>query len=131
LAEPSSSSRRPSVPDALRRYVDALVGLTETSRERAEKIVSDLADRGQTRARDIERGARELADRSARNRRELVRLVQKEIRHQISSLGLASRADVERLQKRIRDLEKKATTRKPAAARKPTPKKKSQGSGKR
>lgn len=114
--------------DAVRKYIDSAVGYTEVPRERAEKVVKDLAARGEVRARDLGKAARELAERSERNRQELVRLVQKEIRRQVHSLGLATRQDVERLQKRIRDLEKKkgssgsrsarATTRKGSTARK-------------
>src|SRR5688572_33346215 len=91
--------------DALRRYVDAVSGFTEVSRERAEKILSDLAKRGETRARDMQKAARELADRSSRNQRELVRLVQKEMRRQIETRGLATRDEVSRLQRRVQQLE--------------------------
>lgn len=115
------SSQRP-VLDALRRYVDAVVGVTEVPRDRAEKIMKDLAKRGEVRARDMQKAARELAERSTRNRNELVGLIQKEIRRQIKGLGLATRDDVERLQRRIRELEKpgrrKPAGRKPSTARK-------------
>jgi polyhydroxyalkanoate synthesis regulator phasin len=106
--EPDDGRGGSGLADALRRYVDALVGMTEVSRERAEKIVSDLAKRGETRAKDIQQAARELADRSSRNQRELVRLVQKEIKRQVESLGLATRDDVGRLQRRVKELEKDA-----------------------
>jgi polyhydroxyalkanoate synthesis regulator phasin len=76
------------------------------ARDRAQRIVSDLAKRGETRARALQKGAKEVAERSARSRRELAGLIQKEIRRQVRALGLATRDDVERLQKRIRDLEK-------------------------
>lgn len=105
MAEPSDSPERGSLADALRRYVDAVVGVTEVSRERAEKIIGDLARRGETRTKDIQKAAKELADRSARNQRDLARLVQKEIRRQIEGLGLATRDDVGRLQRRVKELE--------------------------
>lgn len=100
-------------------------------RERAQKIVSDLAKRGESRTKDIQRSAREFAERSARNRRELVGLVQKEIRRQIKALGLTTREEIDRLQRRVRDLERKPKAKpeaqpkakpKPKAKAKPKPK---------
>ena len=80
----------------------------------------DLAERGEVRARDLQKSARELAERSAKNRRELIGLIQKEIRRQISGLGVATKTDVERLQKRVRDLEKSKTAKKTPAKPKGT-----------
>jgi polyhydroxyalkanoate synthesis regulator phasin len=99
--------------------------MAERPRRRAERIVSDLAKRGETRARDLQKAARGIAERSSRSRKELVSLVQKEIRRQIRSLGLATRDDVDKLQRRIRELEKGSGTRKaakPKAPRKAKPK---------
>src|SRR5919109_5535473 len=83
--------------------------------QRAQRIVSDLAKRGETRAKDLQKAARDLAERSARSRRELASLIRKEIRRQIRTLGLATRDDVERLQKRVRDLEKRPTAKRSAS----------------
>jgi polyhydroxyalkanoate synthesis regulator phasin len=90
-------------------------------RDRAQRIVSDLAKRGESRTKDIQKAARGIAERSARSRRELASLVQKEIRRQIRALGLATRDEVERLQRRIRELEKGGAARKsaPKSAAKP------------
>jgi len=84
--------------------------------ERAGKLVGDLAKRGETRTKDIQKTARGIADRSARDRRDLMRLIQKEIRRQVEALGLARSTDVEKLDERLRELEK--TKRKPSAQRK-------------
>jgi polyhydroxyalkanoate synthesis regulator phasin len=120
MAEPKSSSQGTGLADALRRYVDAMVGVTEVSRERAEKIMTELAQRGETRAKDLQKAARELADRSSKNRNELVRLVQKEIRRQVSALGLASNDDVEKLKSRIKELERPETSGTPKSAKPPS-----------
>lgn len=97
------------IADALRRYVDAVASVTEVPRQQAERIVRDLADRGEVRARDLQKSARELAERSAKNRRELIGLISKEIRRQMSALGVATKNDVDRLNKRVRELEKKTS----------------------
>jgi polyhydroxyalkanoate synthesis regulator phasin len=114
----ADGSRRPAgIADALRRYVDALASVTEVPRNQAERIVSDLAERGELRARDLQRSARELAERSAKNRRELAELIRKEIRRQIAALGVATKTDIDRLNKRVRELEKPKTTAKRAPAK--------------
>jgi polyhydroxyalkanoate synthesis regulator phasin len=89
----------------------------KSPRERAEGAVRDLAKRGESRARDLQKTARDLADRSTRSRREFVGLIQKEIRRQIRGLGLATREDIEKLQRRIRQLEKGKPTRRAAPSR--------------
>jgi polyhydroxyalkanoate synthesis regulator phasin len=122
--EPSTSEARGGIADALRCYVDAVVGVTEVSRERAEKIVADLARRGEVRTKDIQKAARELADRSARNQRELARLIQKEIKRQIDALGLATRDDVGKLERRVDDLEDGAESAPEPAKKKPSARKK-------
>jgi polyhydroxyalkanoate synthesis regulator phasin len=95
-------------------------------RKRAERIVEELAKRGETRAKGIQKAARDFAERSARDQRELMRLIQKEIRRQVEALGLARNAEVERLRKRVNELERKrdpkTSPKKPSAkpaARKP------------
>jgi polyhydroxyalkanoate synthesis regulator phasin len=105
VAEPRDEAARGGLADALRRYVDAMVGATEVSRERAEKIIGDLARRGEVRTRDLQKAARELAERSARNQRDLARLIQKEIKRQIEALGLATGDDVGDLRERVESLE--------------------------
>lgn len=130
MAEPSTPSGS-GIADALRqyidRYVDAVAGATEAPRERAGKIVGDLAKRGEGRAKDIQKAARELADRSARDRRDLMGLIQKEIRRQVEALGLARRTEVERLNKRVQQLEKSVRSGKKTAASKPKTQQKKSG----
>lgn len=89
-------------------------------RKRAERVVGELAKRGEARAKDIEKLARALFERAERNRTELTRLIQKEIRRQMNAVGLATRDEVEALRKRVRELEGKspARSRKPSAAKK-------------
>lgn len=102
--------------DLVRRYVDSLAGLSEVPRERAEKLVRELAKRGEVRVRDIQRTTQEIVDRSMRNRQELVRLIQKEIKRQVQALGLATRDDVDKVAKRVKDLERaKRSTSSPRA----------------
>jgi polyhydroxyalkanoate synthesis regulator phasin len=91
----------------------------QSPRDRAQRIVSDLAKRGESRAKDLQKAAREIAERSARSRKELVSLIQKEIRRQIRAIGVATREDIDRLQRRVRELEKGSGSRPTSRARKP------------
>lgn len=91
--------------DVLRKYMDSLSGVSEMRRDRAEKFVSELQKRGEVRARDLQKAAQQVVDRSKRNREELVRLIRKEIRRQVQTLGLATKDDVERVARRVRALE--------------------------
>jgi polyhydroxyalkanoate synthesis regulator phasin len=96
-----------------------------SGRRSAERVVGDLARRGEVRARDLQKFAREIFERAERNRKELTGLIQKEIRRQMKALGLATRDDVEKLRKRIRELEQSGAKRTPrAGSRKPSAAKK-------
>lgn len=85
-------------------------GVAELTRHRAEQI------------------ARELVERSKQNRDELLRLIRGEIQNQIEALGVATKRDLERLERRVTRLEsqvkdmretrtmaKRTTAKKPAA----------------
>jgi polyhydroxyalkanoate synthesis regulator phasin len=101
------------VRDEVRRMALFGSGVAELTRHRAEQL------------------ARELYERSKQNRDEVLRLVRSEIQNQIKSLGVTSKRDLERLERRITRLEsqvkelsqkkttsppkKKTTSAKPAA----------------
>ena len=87
---------RSGLADALKRYVDAVAGFGTVSRERAERIIADLAERGEPRARDIRKAARGLVDRSERDRRDLQRLIQKEIRRLLDARNSAIEPSAEK-----------------------------------
>lgn len=96
--------------DDLRRMALFSSGVAELTRHRAEQL------------------ARDLFERSKQNRNELLRLVRGEIQNQIESLGVATKRDLERLERRVTRLEsrakeqattKKTTTKKTAAKKTP------------
>ena len=112
--------------DELRRVALFTSGVAELTRHQAEQIVKDLVNSGDVRRKQASSAARELVDRSKQNRRELLRFVRSEIQSQIEGLGLATKRDLERLERRISRLEadrkatpaKKTTAKKKTAARK-------------
>jgi polyhydroxyalkanoate synthesis regulator phasin len=110
------------VRDSIRRYVDAAQSLTDVPRERAERIAKRLASSGlieRTQIRDV---ASDLVERSRENRRRIADMVTNELRRQVARLGLATKADIDRLSRRVGTLEsagrRAGAGARPAAARK-------------
>lgn len=86
-------------------------GVAELTRHRAEQL------------------ARDLVERSKQNRDEVLKLVRGEIQNQIQSLGVATKRDLERLERRVtrlegqlKDLNQKKSTTKKTTAKKPAAK---------
>jgi polyhydroxyalkanoate synthesis regulator phasin len=98
-------------------------GIAELTRHRAEQIVKDFVKTGDVRKDQTSGVIKELLKRSAENRKELAGFVRAEIRNQMESLGVASKRDFERLERRVVRLEERGKTTKPspAPAAKPTP----------
>jgi polyhydroxyalkanoate synthesis regulator phasin len=110
--------------DLLKRLLDAGMTFTAMTQARAEDLIRDLVRAGEVQAEQAQTVIDELVDRSRRNSERLIDAVRAEIRQQMASLGLATKGDVERLERKIADVSaarggRKATTRK-AAARKTT-----------
>jgi polyhydroxyalkanoate synthesis regulator phasin len=103
-------------------------GVAELTRHRAEQIVKDLVKVGDVRKGQASGVVKDLLDRSKQNRQEIVKLVRGEIRNQIEALGLASKRDFERIERRVTRLEsrsekKSEKTASPKSAGKKTSKK--------
>lgn len=116
--------------EELRRVAIVTSGVAELTRNRAEQVAKNLVKAGDARKDQTSVLVRELLRRSAENRRELTSFVRSEIKHQIEGLGLASKRDVERLERRIARLEaggKKKTTAKTRTSAKKTTRKTSAG----
>jgi polyhydroxyalkanoate synthesis regulator phasin len=128
--------------DVLKRYLEAGLDFTSVTQGRAEALVRDLVKAGEVQADQTREVVADLIERSRKNSEHLLRTVRKEVRAQITSLGLASQDDLDRLEERISKMlgvakapsAKKASTKtsgarkpakkKPAAKRKPAAKKK-------
>jgi polyhydroxyalkanoate synthesis regulator phasin len=126
------------VRDEIKRMALFGSGVAELTRHRAEQLVRDLVKAGDVGRDQASTVARDLMDRSKQNRMEVMRLIRTEIQGQITNLGLATRRDLERIERRVARLEEgmkqeragtpsRTTARKPPAKktsrRKPIPKK--------
>ena len=91
--------------DVLRRYIDAGIEFTQLTRQRAEDVVRELVRAGEVQAEQAQQAVEELMERNRRNTERLVETVRKEMRNQVGNLGLATKDDVARIQRRIDTLE--------------------------
>ena len=121
--------------NAREQYLQAMASFTEMTRARAEQLAGRLAKQGDLQSGQVGRFAEDLVRRTQRNRETMSRLIQREVKRQLSLLGIATRDEVARLQQRVRALEQAAErqaaasgsataasgattgTRKPAASR--------------
>ncbi|HYI45211.1 MAG TPA: hypothetical protein VE174_07100 [Actinomycetota bacterium] len=112
--------------DEIRRVGLFTSGVVELTRHQAERVVKDFVKSGDVRRKQASSAVKELMETSKVARTELARLIRSEIQNQIEGLGLATKRDLERLDRRVARLE---TERKKApaatASRKKTPAKKS------
>src|SRR6266542_2915096 len=82
-----------------------MASLTESTRSRDERIAGRLGKQGELQSAQVGRFAEELVRRTQKNRETVSRLVQREVKRQLGSLGIATRDEVARLQQRVRALE--------------------------
>jgi polyhydroxyalkanoate synthesis regulator phasin len=111
--------------EEVRKYMDAT--MQKLSPARAQEMARSVMG-GQTREQ-VQKFARDLLDWSNKSRQRLSESVQREVKSQLQSLGVAGRDEVDALKKRVRELErqlgvKASTAKKPAGkrsrAKKPT-----------
>lgn len=105
----------------MRKYVEAT--LEKLTPGKAQEMARSLM-KGQGKEQ-IAKAAQDLLEWSQKNRERMMELIQREVKHQLKTLGVANREDVDALRKRVRDLERagRGTPKKPApkkpAAKKP------------
>jgi len=90
--------------DALKRYLDAGMAFTQLTRKRAEQVVKDLVAAGDLQRSQAKEAIDELVERSRKNTDNLAEQVRKEVDSQLANMGLARKADVERLEAEVQKL---------------------------
>jgi len=91
----------PEARDVLRRYLDAGAAFTQMTQKRAEELAREFVRAGELQAEQTQNAVEELIERSRRNSERLLAVVRREIRQQISNLGVATKDDLARLERRI------------------------------
>jgi|SRR5438067_1606098 len=87
--------------NAWKRYLDTGAAFVQLTRDRAEAIVKDLVKAGEVRQERASKAVEELMVRSRKNTEELQKLVRSAVQEQLGSLGLATKADIARLEAKI------------------------------
>jgi polyhydroxyalkanoate synthesis regulator phasin len=111
--------------DRWQEYLDAGRAWTHMTREQAEAVVRDLVKAGEVQQKRAKKAVDELLERSRKNAEELSKLVRQEIQSQISALGIATKEDLARLERKLTKAssatKKTAPAKKAAAAKETSP----------
>ena len=87
--------------DVLKRYIDTGLALTALTQARAEALVKDLVKAGEVQADQAREVIGDLVERSRKNSEQLLETVRREVKQQITGLGLVSKADLDKAEARI------------------------------
>ena len=87
--------------DVLKRYLDAGLALTAPTQAWAEALVKEWVKVGEVQADQARDTVQDLLERSRKNSERFLDTVRTEVRQQITSLGLATQADLDRIEERI------------------------------
>src|SRR5687768_2937217 len=109
--------------DELRRAALISSGVAELTRHQTEKIVKELVKGGEGRRKQASSVVKDILDTSKTAGTELSRVIRSEIRNQMASLGIVTKRDLERLERRVARLE--STKKKKTTARSSTSKSRS------
>lgn len=103
--------------DELRRIALFTSGVAELSRDRAERLVKKAVKGGEVKKGQASTVVKSLVEVSRQNRKELLTLIRSELQNQIAKAGVATKRDVERLERRVARLEERAKAARAQASR--------------
>ena len=90
--------------DLFKRSLEIGASVLGMTRERAESIVKDLVASGEVAKGQATKAADWLVERGRTGTEELAELVRREIRQQVTALGLATKDDIARLESQLEEL---------------------------
>ena len=105
--------------DLFKRYLEIGASVLGMTRERAESIVRDLVASGEVAKGQATKAADWLVERGRTGSEEITEMIRREIRQQVTALGLATKDDVARLEAEIAELRASAAAAQPPAPAKP------------
>jgi polyhydroxyalkanoate synthesis regulator phasin len=91
--------------DVLRKFALAGIGVFSLTREKAEQVVKELAEKGQVSAEEAKGMFRELVEKGEQEREALLRTIRSELNRLREEVGLATKGDLKALEERISSLE--------------------------
>jgi polyhydroxyalkanoate synthesis regulator phasin len=112
-----------SEDEGFRRYLQSGMAWFSVTQQKAEGILRELADSGETAMGQAQKAFERMVERSRQGSEELRDLVRSEIREQVAALGLATKDDISRLEAKIEDAQAQAPPKrgapKPGASKSP------------
>ncbi len=107
-----------------KRALETGMQFTEMRRSQARAVANDLVQRGHLAREQVETAVDEIIEMSRRRRDDMRKLVQHEVQRQLGALGLATKADLARMERRLTKAsrEAKQASAKKAGAAKPAKK---------
>jgi polyhydroxyalkanoate synthesis regulator phasin len=105
----------PAANDLFRRLLDSGVTFTQMTQQRAEAIVRDLVRAGEVQSEQTSQLVQDIVDRSRQNTEKLLETIRKEIREQVSALGLARRDELQAVREAVNRLTGRGTRKAPGA----------------
>ena len=106
--------------ELFKRYLEIGASVVGMTRERAESIVKDLVASGEVAKGQATKAADWLVERGRTGTEEVAELVRREIRQQVTALGLATKDDIARLESQLEEL-RAADASQPEGAAKAAP----------
>ncbi len=94
--------------DLIKKTFYFSLGLALLTKEKAESLVKELVRKGELKREESKGFLSELLEKARKEKNELITIVQKEIKKVIGEMGLATKEDIEKLERKIKGLEKKA-----------------------
>ena len=91
----------PPVPD-WKRALDTGAHFTEVRRSQARQLASDLVSQGQLARNQVGAYVDELVERSKRTSEQLRAIVRTEVERQLGVIGVATKRDLDALERRLR-----------------------------
>jgi polyhydroxyalkanoate synthesis regulator phasin len=87
--------------DLLKSSLDAGRDVTAKAQERLEAVLNEITKAAQDQADQVQKFTQEIVERSRKSYEKLLKSLDTEIRAQIANAGLATKADIRRLEKKI------------------------------
>ena len=97
----------PQPPD-WKRYLEAGMQVTEFRRSQARALAGDLVSTGQLARDQVASAVDEMVAMSRRRTEQLQGIVRSEVQRQLGSVGLATQADLRRLERKLNAAVKKS-----------------------
>ena len=93
--------------DLIKKGLALGLGLAAVSKEQIEKFVDEMVKKGEVSATDSKDLIRDLVEKGETEKKEFNARIREQIEKIMKDLNIPTKADIERLEKRIQELENK------------------------